>query len=202
MDLLLAEAIRTYASIQKSIYDFEFSDESISVKFEDENFYHLFGFHYLENLNTIDEDGGSKSIVNKSVLFKGLVKHVFYGKIENNPYYKKIRTSTQFSDLESRLELVRDLAYFLDTNITKNSYWKYSNPYGIKTHIQWDYLIEFQPHFEIPKRYYLFLRKDNLSDYYVPVSLFKTDKLNHGKEYSYKQSRKDIKSLTKRCDVI
>ncbi|HFI0112705.1 TPA: PBECR4 domain-containing protein [Streptococcus suis] len=202
METLFSEAIRTCYSLENSVYDFEFSDEVISLKFETKNFYHLLGFQYLENLNRYTESGKSKSIVDKALLFKNLKKQVLYGDIRQNNYYKKISTSRQFYDLKGRLELARELTYFLDTLISKNSYWKYTNQFGVRTHIKWDYLIEFQPHMENPKRYYLFIRKDESSDYYVPISLFKTDQLNHDKEYSFKQTRKIIKSVTKKCDVV
>lgn len=203
MHLLLTEAIRTYCSLENSIYEMKFKDENILVKFESKNFYHLFGFQYLENLNEPSTNGSSKSIVDKALLFKSLKNHVLNGDIKNNNYYKKISTSRQFADLKERLELARDLAYFMDTQISKNGYWKYVNNYsGIVTHIKWHLLIEFQPHRNNPKRYYLFLRKDELSDFYIPISLFKTDNLNHNKQYSYKQQRKNIESLIKKCDVL
>ena len=45
MCLLLTEAIRTYSSLENSIYEMEFNDEKILVKFESKNFYHLLDFN-------------------------------------------------------------------------------------------------------------------------------------------------------------
>ena len=81
MCLLLTEAIRTYSSLENSIYEMEFNDEKILVKFESKNFYHLFGFQYLENLNKFLPDGSSKSIVDKALLFKSLKNNVLNGDI-------------------------------------------------------------------------------------------------------------------------
>lgn len=203
MELLLTEAIRTYSSLENAIYELTFDDETIFLKFEPKNFYHLFGFQYLENFNTYSDNGDSKSKVDKAILFKGLKNYVVNDvDIKQNTHYsRKISTSRQFIDLKDRLSLARDLSYYLDTQITKNVYWKYTNEFGIKTHIKWDYLIEFLPHRKIPQRYYLFLRKDEISSYYVPVSLFKTAP-NHSTEYSRGQSRKNIVSVTKRCEGL
>lgn len=205
MEALLTEAIRTYCSLAGSVYELTFKEgEQISLKFEVKSFYHLFGFQYLENLNRSRQDGKSESIVDKAILFKNLKNFVVNGiALSGNPTYaRKISTSRQFPDLKNRLELARDLTYFLEAHISKNSYWNYIRYNGVKTHIKWDYLIDCQPHKDNPRRYYLFIRKDEQSEYYVPVSLFKTDALNHLKEYSYQQSRKTILSVTKRCDVL
>lgn len=143
MSQTLVDAVKSYSILENTTYKIQLSHKSntpnnmieLEVKFNSESFFHLFGFQYLENLD---------SNVNKKALFKSF-RSLAYKNIplSQNRYYNQITTSPSFNTpiIQNRLNIIKDLPYFLDRFSQKNSYWKYIDYKGINTTIDWDYLI-------------------------------------------------------------
>lgn len=204
---LLKEAIKGYSILEDTMYSLKLgivknkaivpnSEIAVAIKFEAKNFFHLFGFHYLENLD---------SSVNKKVMFKNFRNLVYRNiSLEQSRYYKQIVSSPVFSTslIQKRLELIRDLPYFLDRFSKKNTYWYYEEFRGITTGIDWDYLIVLNSEESLTdSERYLFLRQSDESDYFVPISAFSqsrtpvSDFINYPKD----PKRYDVLSVSKIC---
>jgi hypothetical protein len=203
MSQTLVDAVKSYSILENTTYKIQLSHKSntpnnmieLEVKFNSESFFHLFGFQYLENLD---------SNVNKKALFKSF-RSLAYKNIplSQNRYYNQITTSPSFNTpiIQNRLNIIKDLPYFLDRFSQKNSYWKYIDYKGINTTIDWDYLVILSSDENTTNQEkLLFLRKDSNNNYLIPISIFSQEPRN--KDYlNYKQdqTRYDIHSLMKIC---
>lgn len=201
MEQTLVEAIRSYSILENTTYKIGLTRKSnpatitLEIKFSSEFFFHLFGFHYLENL---DEN------VNKQTLFKNLRTLVYSNKLlSQSRYYNQIMTSPSFQTptIQNRLNIIKDLPYLLDRFSKKNSYWKYIDYKGINTTIDWDYLIILSSDENTTNQEkLLFLRKDPNNNYLVPISIFSQEPRDKDYlDYKHNQTRYDICNLTKIC---
>lgn len=94
MEQTLIEAIRSYSILENTTYKMELTQKSnptpiiLEIKFNTEFFFHLFGFHYLENLD--------KNVI-KQTLFKNLRTLVYRNTpLSQSKYYNQITTSQSF----------------------------------------------------------------------------------------------------------
>lgn len=201
MEQTLVEAIRSYSILENTTYKMGLTRKSnpatitLEIKFNSEFFFHLFGFHYLENL---DEN------VNKQALFKNLRTLVYRNTpLSQSRYYNQIITSPSFQKpiIQNRLNIIKDLPYLLDRFSRKNSYWEYIGQNGINTTIEWDYLIILSSDENITNQEkLLFLRKEENNNYLIPISTFSQEPRDQDYlDYKKGQSRYDIFSLIKTC---
>ncbi|MCX7531291.1 PBECR4 domain-containing protein [Lactococcus lactis] len=160
-------------------------EKTIVLEFSRENFFHLLGFQYISELNA--------SSSNKATFIKLITKHLKKkNSLIDNDSCKKILSSTLFSQIENRLELFSELKDCIELKPNKNNYWERDETFDTHTDIDWEYLIEFLPHNDPNfRKKYLFIKKDEHSDKFIPLSLFKTDDLR----FSNNQARKDILAL-------
>lgn len=114
MEQTLIEAIRSYSILENTTYKMELTQKSnptpiiLEIKFNTEFFFHLFGFHYLENLD--------KNVI-KQTLFKNLRTLVYRNTpLSQSRYYNQITTSPSFQTptIQNRLNIIKDLPYLLD----------------------------------------------------------------------------------------
>lgn len=201
MEQTLIEAIRSYSILENTTYKMELTQKSnpalitLEIKFNTEFFFHLFGFHYLENLD--------KNVI-KQTLFKNLRTLVYRNTpLSQSRYYNQITTSPSFQTptVQNRLNIIKDLPYLLDRFSKKNDYWKYIEPKGISTNIKWDYLIILSSDENITNQEkLLFLRKEENNNYLIPISTFSQEpRTQDYLDYKKGQSRYDISSLIKTC---
>lgn len=201
MEQTLIEAIRSYSILENTTYKMELTQKSnpapitLEIKFNTEFFFHLFGFHYLENLD--------KNVI-KQTLFKNLRTLVYRNTpLSQSRYYNQITTSPSFQTptIQNRLNIIKDLPYLLDRFSKKNDYWKYIEPKGISTNIKWDYLIILSSDENITNQEkLLFLRKEENNNYLIPISTFSQEpRTQDYLDYKKGQSRYDISSLIKTC---
>ncbi|WP_214617565.1 PBECR4 domain-containing protein [Streptococcus mitis] len=201
MEQTLIEAIRSYSILENTTYKMELTQKSnptpiiLEIKFNTEFFFHLFGFHYLENLD--------KNVI-KQTLFKNLRTLVYRNTpLSQSKYYNQITTSPSFQTptIQNRLNIIKDLPYLLDRFSKKNDYWKYIEPNGISTNIKWDYLIILSSDENITNQEkLLFLRKEENNNYLIPISTFSQEpRTQDYLDYKKGQSRYDISSLIKTC---
>lgn len=204
---LLKEAIKGYSILENSKYIIKLgiikqgnvtpnSEIELVLNFKSENFYHLFGFQYLENL----EDS-----VNKKVMFKSFRSLVYKElSLSQNRYYNRIITSPSFSNpkVQNRLTVIKNLPYLLDRFLRRNSYWKYEGFKGVLTKIDWNYLITLSSE-ETPMNVEncLFIRESaDEEDCLAPISVVSQNTSNSNyKNYKKDQQRYDIISIQKIC---
>lgn len=205
---LLEEAIKGYSILEDTTYKIKLgtiknnkviqnSEVELELKFQSENFFHLFGFQYLENL---DPD------VNKKLMFKSFRSLIYRGRsIEDNRYHRQITTSPAFSTptIQNRLNIIKDLPYLLDRFSKKNTYWHYEEFKGVTTEIDWDYLIILNSDAPLldNTELYLFLRKATEANHFIPISAFSQETKPAHKYLDYKkdQHRYDVLKVVKVC---
>lgn len=201
MEQTLIEAIKSYSILENTTYKIGLTRKSnpatitLEIKFNSEFFFHLFGFHYLENLD--------KNVI-KQTLFKNLRTLVYRNTpLSQSRYYNQITTSPSFQTptIQNRLNIIKDLPYLLDRFSQKNSYWEYIGQNGINTNIKWDYLIILSSDENITNQEkLLFLRKEENNNYLIPISTFSQEpRTQDYLDYKKGQSRYDIFSLIKTC---
>lgn len=203
MSQILTDAVKSYSILENTIYKIQLTHKSnnpnnileLEVKFNTEFFFHLFGFQYLENLDPN---------INKKTLFKSFRTLAYKNiSLSQNRYYNQITTSPSFntSTIQNRLNIIKDLPYFLDRFSKKNSYWEYITYKGINTTIDWDYLIILSSDENTTNQEkLLFLRKDSTDNYLIPISIFSQEPRDNGYlNYKKDQTRYDICSLIKIC---
>ena len=145
--------------------------EEITVVFDKENFYHLAGLHYLDDVASL-KSGREK---------------IFEKLVQDNDFSDIVQSSTKFGMISDRVELVTELEKLLDGEFR---IFKYSYMRNVYSNIQADYCINFQTE---KGSVFLFLEHDKKLNYYFCKSIF----YQHGMDYTRNQSRMTVLSVEK-----
>ena len=171
------ECASKFASLKNFEYYFVVSHKrktkSLLLNFQDSDFFHLAGFHYLSDINIPQNRHNTlKDILEKKKITDQLLnKSRFY----SNPKPDR--------DIKSRIEHLDFLEEYLDNNNLVYIYNTQNNHY-LQSFIKADYLIESQ--LKNSKHIvYIFLKKRELSNSFCIVSFFKKDKVTYGGDKLY-----------------
>ena len=190
---IICECAENYNKLKKNIYRFVVSKNrktwEIKLNFEDKDFYHLAGFHYLTDISIPKSRKNTlKEIINKRRITDELLyKSKLFESPESN---KNIRT---------RIEELRFLEEYLDVENYIRIYNTRNDKY-LHSSIDSDYIIESRLK---DKNYsvYIFLKKRRESPEYLCVnSFFKKENITYGGDNLYWMLKKKITDTE--CQII
>jgi hypothetical protein len=184
LSTLLEDVIKNYNKNKIIEYAFLFSKShkknitkgSFTLQLKPENFSHLIGIQKLTD---------QKFTKLSAVLLKKFSTDITNNQIIQNNDYINITNSEFFCDIQSRLELIKDFDRLIRNKTNKLYEHNLNADKGFKTQIDYDYLIKFYDD-NCPEKehWYLFLKKDKNSSFILePISIFKTDRKYHEKDY-------------------
>lgn len=139
--------------------------ETVKVRFDITNFFHLAGLHKLKDLPQVS---------------KGKASNIFAKIIEGRITLSDIEQSSSFGMIEDRIDILRDLISVFKNPSTPYKFLKQSRTYGRnRTSICWKYLLEFTTASHCTA-YIFFNECRNDPGHFVAISEFKKGKQNYG----------------------